>query len=149
MTRSTMVDNMSTGCLKKMGNLYRARDFLGPRGFTVAYKSFVRPVCEYGSVAIIGASWLRDLVDVNSLYCILVVKWVWWGCSVNCLTIGDENHCSIFVQLLPPPHQHISTPSGVWVVTPCYYLHWFNLHPWIYFEGASLVQLQTVGHLLL
>ena len=27
-----------------------------PRGFIVAYKSFVRPVCEYGSVAIMGAS---------------------------------------------------------------------------------------------
>jgi len=56
MTRSTMVDNMSTRCLQRMGALYRVRDFLGPRGFTVAYKSFVRPVCEYGSVAIMGAS---------------------------------------------------------------------------------------------
>ena len=48
-----MVDSMSR---QKMGALYRARDFLGPRGFIVVYKSFVRPVYEYGSVAIMGAS---------------------------------------------------------------------------------------------
>ena len=36
--------------------LYHVRDFLGPRGFIVAYKSFVRPVCEYGSVAIMRVS---------------------------------------------------------------------------------------------
>ena len=56
LTWSTMVDSMSTRCRQRMGALYRVRDFLGSRGFIVAYKSFVRPVCEYGSVAIMGAS---------------------------------------------------------------------------------------------
>ena len=40
--------------------------------------------------------WLRGFVDVNSLHCILVVKRVLWGCSVNCLTVRDEDHYSIF-----------------------------------------------------
>ena len=30
--------------------LYHVRDNLGPRGLAVAFKSFVRPVCEYGNV---------------------------------------------------------------------------------------------------
>ena len=51
-----MVDNMSTHCQQRIGALYRVKDFLGPRDFSVAYRSFVRPVCEYGSVAIMGAS---------------------------------------------------------------------------------------------
>jgi len=101
-----------------MGALYHVRDFLGPRGSIVAYKSFVRPVCEYGSVTLMGLQppiylnltlyrrWLRDFVDMNSLHCILFVKRVQWGCSVNCLTVGGEEHCSIFIQLLPP-HRHI------------------------------------------
>ena len=45
LTRSTMVDSMSsTRCWQRMGALYCVRDFLGLKGFIVAYKSFVRPV---------------------------------------------------------------------------------------------------------
>jgi len=51
-----MVDSMSTCCRQRIGALYHGKEFLGLRGFIVAYKSFVRPVCEYGSVAIMGAS---------------------------------------------------------------------------------------------
>jgi len=50
------------------------------------------------------------IVDVNSLHCILVTKRVQWGCSVNCLTVRDGDHCNIFFQLLQPPHPHITTP---------------------------------------
>ena len=51
-----MIENMSTHCRQKMGTLYHVRDFLGPRGLAVAFKSFVRPVCEYFSVAVMGAA---------------------------------------------------------------------------------------------
>ena len=27
------------------------------------------------------------------------------------------------------------------VVIPCYYLHWFNIHPWIYFEGVTITNI--------
>ena len=56
LTWSSMIENMSTYFRQRMGALYRVIDFLGPRGLAVAFKSFVRPVCEYGSVAIMGAS---------------------------------------------------------------------------------------------
>lgn len=38
-----------------MGALYHVRDYLGPKGLAVAFRSFVRPVCEYGSIAFMGA----------------------------------------------------------------------------------------------
>ena len=34
-----------------MSALYHVREYLGPRSLAVAYRSFVRPVCEYGSAA--------------------------------------------------------------------------------------------------
>ena len=36
--------------------VYHTRDYLGPRGLAAAFKSFVRPVCEYRCVAIMDAS---------------------------------------------------------------------------------------------
>ena len=39
-----------------METLYRVRDFLGPRGLAVAFKSFFRPVYEYRSVAVVGTA---------------------------------------------------------------------------------------------
>ena len=32
------------------------RNYLGPGGLAIAFRSFVRPVCEYGGVAFMGAS---------------------------------------------------------------------------------------------
>ena len=34
-----MVDSMSTRCRQRIGVLHHGREFLGPRGFIVAYKS--------------------------------------------------------------------------------------------------------------
>ena len=42
--------------MKRMGALYHVREYLDPKGLAVAFWSFVRPVCEYGSVAFMGAS---------------------------------------------------------------------------------------------
>ena len=51
-----MIENMSTRCQQRMVAQYRVRDFLCPRHLPVAFKSFVRLVCEYGSVAVMGAA---------------------------------------------------------------------------------------------
>jgi len=51
-----MINQLSTRCRQWMGTLYRVRDYLGPKGLAVAFKSFVRPVCKYGGVAFMGAS---------------------------------------------------------------------------------------------
>jgi len=40
-TWSTMINQLSTCCRQWMGALYRVRDYLGPKGLTVAFKSFV------------------------------------------------------------------------------------------------------------
>jgi len=47
-----------------MEALYGVKDFMEPRGWAVAFHSFVRPVCEYGSVVIMGAS----ATDLSKLF---------------------------------------------------------------------------------
>ena len=32
------------------------KEYLGPKSLTVAFRSFIRPVCEFGGVAFMGAS---------------------------------------------------------------------------------------------
>ena len=39
-----------------MAALYHAREYLGVKELAVAFRSFVRPVCEYSGVAFMGAS---------------------------------------------------------------------------------------------
>jgi len=56
LTWSPVINNMSTCRCQRMGALYHFKDFLGRRGLAVAFRLFVRLVCEYGSVAIMGAS---------------------------------------------------------------------------------------------
>ena len=51
-----MIDQLITHCRQRLGALYHIREYLDQSGFTVAYKFFVRPVCEYGGVIFMGAS---------------------------------------------------------------------------------------------
>ena len=103
-----MIENMSTRCQQRMGVLYRVRDFLCPRHLPVAFKSFVRPVCEYGSVAVMGAAathlmqyrqWLRNRVNVHFPHCIFAVRPVLWAYFVSCLISEVEGLYSSFVRL--------------------------------------------------
>ena len=55
-TWNTMISQLSTRCHQCMGALYCVREYLSPNGLAVAFRSFVRPVCEYGGVAFVGAS---------------------------------------------------------------------------------------------
>jgi len=80
-----MVDSMSTRCQQRMGALYRVRDFLGPRGFIVASKSFAVSMAVLQSWVLqppiylnltLYRRWRKGFVDVNFLHCILVVKQV-------------------------------------------------------------------------
>ena len=104
-----------------MGALYHVRDFLGPRGFTVAYKSFVRPVCEYGSAAIMGAS----ATHLSKLDSIQKIAERFSGCEFPSLHYHREaSAVGLLCKLLDswgrgplqqfypaiPPHQHIPTP---------------------------------------
>jgi len=56
LTWSNMIEHMSTRCWQRLGALYRIKDYLGPKDLAIAFKAFVRPVCEYGNVVIMGAS---------------------------------------------------------------------------------------------
>ena len=53
LTWNTMISQLSTRCRQCMGALYRVREYLGTNGLAVAFRSFVRPVCD---VAFMGAS---------------------------------------------------------------------------------------------
>ena len=56
LTWGHMIDQLTIRCRQRLGALFRVREYLGQSGLIVAYKSFVRPVCEYGSVIFMGAS---------------------------------------------------------------------------------------------
>ena len=56
LTWSYMIDQLTTRCRQRLGALFRVKEYLGQSGLVTAYKSFVRPVCEYGNVIFMGAS---------------------------------------------------------------------------------------------
>ena len=47
---------MATRSRQRLGAVYRVREYLGQSGLTIAFKSFVRPICEYGNIIFMGAS---------------------------------------------------------------------------------------------
>ena len=51
-----MIDQLTVRCRQRLGALFRVREYLGQGGLAAVYKSFVRPVCEYGWVIFMGAS---------------------------------------------------------------------------------------------
>ena len=56
LTWGHMIDQLTVRCRQRLGALFRVTEYLGQGGLAVAYKSFVRPVCEYGCVIFMGAS---------------------------------------------------------------------------------------------
>ena len=51
-----MIDQLATRSHQRLGAVYRVREYLGQSGLTIAFKSFVRPICEYGNIIFMGAS---------------------------------------------------------------------------------------------
>ena len=51
-----MIDQLATRSRQRLGAVYRVREYLGQSGLTIAFKSFVRPICEYGNIIFMGAS---------------------------------------------------------------------------------------------
>ena len=56
LTWSYMTDSSVRYCRQRLGCLRRVSEYLGPEGLILAYRAFVRPVAEYGSVLMMGAS---------------------------------------------------------------------------------------------
>jgi len=55
LTWSSIIGDMATRCQQRKGALYHVQDYLGVKGLAITFKSFVRPICGYGNVAIMGA----------------------------------------------------------------------------------------------
>ena len=93
---SHMIDHLATRCRQCLGALYCIRDYLGQSGIITAFRSFVRPVCEYGGVVFMGASTThlqkriqcrkqrRGCVKLHFHNCHLGRKPVPSACYVNC-----------------------------------------------------------------
>jgi len=47
LTWSSMINQLAARSRQRLGAIFRARNYLGQSGLTVAFKSFVRPICEY------------------------------------------------------------------------------------------------------
>ena len=51
-----MIDQLATRSCQQLGAVYCVREYLGQSGLTIAFKSFVRPICECGNIIFMGAS---------------------------------------------------------------------------------------------
>ena len=47
LTWSYMIDHLAARSYQRLDAVYRIREYLGQGGLTIAFKSFVRPICEY------------------------------------------------------------------------------------------------------
>ena len=56
LTWSYIIDQLATWSRQQLDAVYRVREYLGQSGLTIAFKSFVRPICEYGNIIFMGAS---------------------------------------------------------------------------------------------
>jgi len=56
LTWRNMIDHLAARCRQRLGAIFRAREYLGQSGLTIAFKSFVRPICEYSNIVFMGAS---------------------------------------------------------------------------------------------
>ena len=56
LTWSSMIDQLAARSHQRLGAVFRARHSLGQNGLTIAFKSFVHPICEYSNVVFMGAS---------------------------------------------------------------------------------------------
>ena len=52
LTWSSMNDQLAACSCQRLGAVFRARHHLGQSGFTIAFKSFVCPICEYSNVVL-------------------------------------------------------------------------------------------------
>ena len=55
-TWNYMIDQLATRSRQRLGVVCRVGDYLGQRGLVTAFKSFVRPACEYSNIVFMGAS---------------------------------------------------------------------------------------------
>ena len=53
---TAMIDKMVSCIRQRLGCLCRILDYLDSNTLQLAYKAFIRPIMEYGNVAIMGAS---------------------------------------------------------------------------------------------
>ena len=56
LTWAAMVDTMVLHCRQCLGCLCRILDYLHSNTLQLAYRAFIKPIMEYGNVAIMGAS---------------------------------------------------------------------------------------------
>ena len=56
LTWAAMIDKMVSRSRQRLGCLRRILDYLDANALQLAYKAFIRPIMEYGNVAIMGAS---------------------------------------------------------------------------------------------
>ena len=56
LTWSCIIDQLAARSCQRLGANFLARDYLGQSGLTIAFKSFVWPICEYSNIVSMGAS---------------------------------------------------------------------------------------------
>ena len=142
LTWGHMIDQLTIRCCQRLGALFRVREYLGQSGLVVAYKSFVRPVCEYGSVIFMGASavHLHKLDAVQKAaerLCQVSFQPLSSRCKANAIGLLCkllDSHCQRPLQNFAPPlsPSHIPAICNMSVMIPCYYRAPSSIIHWIY-----------------
>ena len=135
LTWGHMIDQLTVRCRQRLGALFRVREYLGQGGLAVAYKSFVRLVCEYGCVIFMGASavHLHKLDAVQKAagrLCQISFQPLSSRCCASCWTLVVNSHSRIF----PPPLSlsHILVVCDISVMILCCCGALSSITHWIY-----------------
>ena len=84
LTWSYVIDQLATQSHQRLGAVYCVREYLGQSGLTIAFKSFVRPICEYDNIA--SATHLHKLD--------LIQKMAERLCSITFLSMASRRKAS-------------------------------------------------------
>ena len=120
-----MIDHLTVRYRQRLGALFHVREYLGQSGLAVAYKSFVRPVCEYGCVIFMSASAVHlhklDAVQKAAERLCQVSFQPLSSCrkasAIGLLCKLLDSRCQQPLQNSPPPPP---PPLPLFVIHPCY-----------------------------
>ena len=118
LTWGHMIDQLTVRCRQRLGALFRVREYLGQSGLAVAYKSFVRPVCEYAVLFL----WVLQLSTyISWMQCRRQLR----DCQISFQSLSSRRKagaigllCKLLDSRCQQPFQNFS-PTLVSVTHPC------------------------------
>ena len=115
LTWAAMIDKMVSHSRQRLGCLRRILDYLDSNTLQLVYKAFIRPIMEYGNVAIMGKSAMQlgrlDAVQ-NAATSLCQTSFVSLQCRRHATAVGLllkllDCHCRGLLQTFCPPQTRL------------------------------------------